>query len=73
MQHGLDCTWKTSALLLLCRLELLNSMPPWMGGGEMIQDVFLDHSTCIHVVERTCNCPLTLLSPSFSSSCGLCY
>lgn len=27
------------------RLELLNSMPPWMGGGEMIQDVFLDHST----------------------------
>lgn len=20
-------------------------MPPWMGGGEMIQDVFLDHST----------------------------
>ncbi len=20
-------------------------MQPWMGGGEMIQDVFLDHST----------------------------
>ena len=27
------------------RAEVLESMPPWMGGGEMIQDVFLDHST----------------------------
>lgn len=27
------------------RYEVLESMPPWMGGGEMIQDVFLDHST----------------------------
>eukprot|EP00878_Enallax_costatus_P021141 GHUV01022374.1.p1 GENE.GHUV01022374.1~~GHUV01022374.1.p1 ORF type:complete len:375 (+),score=90.94 GHUV01022374.1:552-1676(+) len=27
------------------RMSLLESMPPWMGGGEMIQDVFLDHST----------------------------
>lgn len=27
------------------RYELLETMPPWMGGGEMIQDVFLDHST----------------------------
>mmetsp|Transcript_20694 Transcript_20694/g.30477 ORF Transcript_20694/g.30477 Transcript_20694/m.30477 type:complete len:496 (-) Transcript_20694:313-1800(-) len=25
--------------------ELLNSMPPFMGGGEMINDVFLTHST----------------------------
>ncbi|CAG9460771.1 unnamed protein product [Pedinophyceae sp. YPF-701] len=25
--------------------ETLESMPPWQGGGEMIQDVFLDHST----------------------------
>lgn len=25
--------------------EQLEEMPPWMGGGEMIQDVFLDHST----------------------------
>eukprot|EP00887_Chlorella_sp_A99_P004745 scaffold4.g4745.t1 len=25
--------------------DLLSEMPPWMGGGEMIQDVFLDHST----------------------------
>ncbi|KAG1675604.1 hypothetical protein FOA52_014192 [Chlamydomonas sp. UWO 241] len=27
------------------RADVLESMPPWMGGGEMIQDVFLDHST----------------------------
>eukprot|EP00873_Tetraselmis_striata_P011115 jgi/Tetstr1/431379/TSEL_021070.t1 len=27
------------------KAEVLASMPPWMGGGEMIADVFLDHST----------------------------
>merc|ERR1711904_421232 len=27
------------------KMAVLESMPPWMGGGEMIQDVFLDHST----------------------------
>jgi cysteine desulfurase / selenocysteine lyase len=27
------------------KLELLQSMPPFMGGGEMIQDVYLDHAT----------------------------
>lgn len=27
------------------RYDLLESMDPWMGGGEMIQDVYLDHST----------------------------
>jgi cysteine desulfurase/selenocysteine lyase len=27
------------------RKEILAEMPPWMGGGEMIQDVFLDKST----------------------------
>jgi cysteine desulfurase/selenocysteine lyase len=27
------------------RKNLLEEMPPWMGGGEMIQDVYLDHST----------------------------
>jgi len=27
------------------RHELLSEMPPWMGGGEMIDDVYLDHST----------------------------
>lgn len=27
------------------RKEILDEMPPWMGGGEMIQDVYLDRST----------------------------
>lgn len=27
------------------RRELLDEMPPWKGGGEMIQDVYLDRST----------------------------
>lgn len=34
---GIGFLWGTA--------EALESMPPWMGGGEMIQDVFLDHST----------------------------
>jgi cysteine desulfurase/selenocysteine lyase len=27
------------------RRELLAALPPWQGGGEMIREVFLDHST----------------------------
>ena len=30
---------------LWARETLLEAMPPFLGGGEMIQDVFLDHST----------------------------
>ena len=30
---------------LWARESLLEEMPPFLGGGEMIQDVFLDHST----------------------------
>ena len=30
---------------LWARQSLLEAMPPFLGGGEMIQDVFLDHST----------------------------
>ena len=30
---------------LWAREHLLEAMPPFLGGGEMIQDVFLDHST----------------------------
>ena len=26
-------------------MDVLETMPPWMGGGEMIQDVFMDRST----------------------------
>lgn len=32
-------------MCVLYRLEVLEQMPPFLGGGEMIQDVFLDHST----------------------------
>ena len=35
----------TGAGFLYGKLEVLQAMPPFMGGGEMIQDVFLDHST----------------------------
>ena len=34
---GIGFLWGTS--------EVLESMPPWMGGGEMIQDVFMERST----------------------------
>ncbi|MBE7380007.1 MAG: SufS family cysteine desulfurase [Leptolyngbya sp. SIO1E4] len=35
----------TGAGFLYGKLDLLESMPPFLGGGEMIADVFLDHST----------------------------
>lgn len=31
--------------ILYGKLELLQAMPPFLGGGEMIAEVFLDHST----------------------------
>ena len=53
--QALGCDWlvasghkmcgPTGAGFLYGRLDVLNAMPPFMGGGEMIQDVFLDHST----------------------------
>jgi cysteine desulfurase/selenocysteine lyase len=27
------------------KYDLLEEMPPWQGGGEMIENVYLDHST----------------------------
>ncbi|KAA8519056.1 hypothetical protein F0562_016170 [Nyssa sinensis] len=35
----------TGVGFLYGKSELLSSMPPFLGGGEMISDVFLDHST----------------------------
>lgn len=53
--QALGCDWlvasghkmcgPTGAGFLYGKLDLLQAMPPFMGGGEMIQDVFLDHST----------------------------
>ncbi|MEL6229180.1 MAG: SufS family cysteine desulfurase [Cyanobacteria bacterium J06627_3] len=35
----------TGAGFLYGKLDILDAMPPFLGGGEMIQDVYLDHST----------------------------
>ncbi|MGC1310135.1 MAG: SufS family cysteine desulfurase [Phormidesmis sp.] len=53
--QALGCDWlvasghkmcgPTGAGFLYGKLGVLNAMPPFMGGGEMIQDVFFDHST----------------------------
>lgn len=51
----IDCDWlvasghkmcgPTGAGFLYGKLDILKAMPPFLGGGEMIQDVYLDHST----------------------------
>ncbi|MFN5871770.1 MAG: cysteine desulfurase [Aphanizomenon sp.] len=51
----LDCDWLVASGHKMCaptgigflygKLELLELMPPFFGGGEMIAEVFLDHST----------------------------
>jgi cysteine desulfurase / selenocysteine lyase len=53
--QDIDCDWLVASGHKMCaptgigflygKLELLRSMPPFFGGGEMIADVFLDHST----------------------------
>ncbi|MGA7933065.1 MAG: SufS family cysteine desulfurase [Kovacikia sp.] len=53
--QDMDCDWlvasghkmcgPTGAGFLYGKLDLLRSMPPFLGGGEMIADVFLDHAT----------------------------
>ncbi len=53
--QAMDCDWlvasghkmcgPTGAGFLYGKLSLLREMPPFLGGGEMIADVFLDHAT----------------------------
>ncbi len=53
--QALGCDWlvasghkmcgPTGAGFLYGKLELLKAMPPFLGGGEMIADVYLDHAT----------------------------
>jgi cysteine desulfurase / selenocysteine lyase len=53
--QAIDCDWLVASGHKMCaptgigflygKLEVLRSMPPFFGGGEMIADVFLDHST----------------------------
>jgi len=60
--QDLDCDWLVASGHKMCgptgigflygKLELLRSMPPFLGGGSMIQDVFLDHSTYADLPER---------------------
>jgi cysteine desulfurase / selenocysteine lyase len=51
----MDCDWLVASGHKMCattgigflygKKELLEEMPPFLGGGEMISEVFLDHST----------------------------
>jgi cysteine desulfurase/selenocysteine lyase len=53
--QAMDCDWLVASGHKMCgptgigflygKLALLEAMPPFLGGGEMIADVFLDHST----------------------------
>ena len=53
--QALDCDWLVASGHKMCaptgigflygKRDILLEMPPFMGGGEMIADVFLDHST----------------------------
>lgn len=53
--QAMDCDWLVGSGHKMCaptgigflygKLDLLCSMPPFLGGGEMIADVFLDRST----------------------------
>ncbi|ABG53350.1 cysteine desulfurase [Trichodesmium erythraeum IMS101] len=53
--QSIDCDWLVASGHKMCaptgigflygKLELLKEMPPFLGGGEMISEVFLDHYT----------------------------
>ncbi|HEY9696325.1 MAG TPA: SufS family cysteine desulfurase [Trichocoleus sp.] len=53
--QDIDCDWLVASGHKMCaptgigflygKLDVLRAMPPFLGGGEMIADVFLDHST----------------------------
>lgn len=53
--QAMDCDWLVASGHKMCgptgigflygKLDLLRAMPPFLGGGEMIADVFLDHAT----------------------------
>ncbi|MBJ7900457.1 MAG: SufS family cysteine desulfurase [Cyanobacteria bacterium RI_101] len=54
--QAIDCDWLAASGHKMCaptgigflygKEEVLDSMPPFFGGGEMISEVFLDHFTC---------------------------
>lgn len=60
--QAIDCDWLVASGHKMCaptgigflygKLDLLRSMQPFLGGGEMIADVFLDHSTYADVPHK---------------------
>jgi cysteine desulfurase/selenocysteine lyase len=54
--QAMDCDWLVASGHKMCaptgigflygKEALLDAMPPFLGGGEMIDEVFLDHFTC---------------------------
>jgi len=60
--QAMDCDWLVASGHKMCaptgigflygKREVLRSMPPFLGGGEMIADVFLDHATYADVPHK---------------------
>lgn len=60
--QAIDCDWLVASGHKMCaptgigflygKREILRQMPPFLGGGEMIADVFLDHSTYADVPHK---------------------
>ncbi len=60
--QALDCDWLVASGHKMCaptgigflygKQAVLRSMPPFLGGGEMIADVYLDHSTYADIPHR---------------------
>jgi cysteine desulfurase/selenocysteine lyase len=60
--QDIGCDWLVASGHKMCaptgigflygKLDLLREMPPFLGGGEMIADVFLDHSTYADVPHK---------------------
>ncbi len=60
--QAIGCDWLVASGHKMCaptgigflygKLDVLRSMPPFLGGGEMIADVFLDHATYADVPHK---------------------
>lgn len=60
--QAMDCDWLVGSGHKMCattgigflygKLQLLEAMPPFLGGGEMIQDVYLDRFTCAELPHK---------------------
>jgi cysteine desulfurase/selenocysteine lyase len=60
--QAIDCDWLVASGHKMCaptgigflygKRDVLRSMPPFLGGGEMIADVYLDHATYADIPHR---------------------